>query len=130
MDRQIMIIGSIGVGKSMLRRALMELELRQLVTVVDVDEVEPERGEITGAWIDELVSDGKVDESVGKITVKDGLPNEIAALIRRTEFNGCSLIANRNQYKDLRHGLETHKVTGGKRRNKSERKRNRANSWR
>jgi len=60
------------------------------------------------------------------------LPPEIALMLRKSEFDCCSISASRNQYKDLRHGFEAQKVTGAKRRNKSERKRgnNRANRWR
>lgn len=65
MDRNIVIIGACGVGKSMLRRALMELQLRNtVVTVADINDIEPERGEITGVWLDELAPPKPEDSEI------------------------------------------------------------------
>lgn len=98
MDKQIMIIGPIGVGKSMLRRALMALELRMRVTAVDVDNVEHKQGEINAVWLDELA------------------PNKKQAVVIR----GFEPLYEAHVMVDDRF----------KRRNKSDRKRNRANRWR
>ncbi|MCT8857558.1 hypothetical protein K5M76_09495 [Shewanella xiamenensis] len=86
MDKNIVIIGACGVGKSMLSRALMTLQLRNaVVTVADISDVKPEHGEITGAWLDELMPPKLEDEESSHFSP---------------------------------------------RRNKSDRKRNRANRWR
>ncbi len=42
MDKNIVIIGACGVGKSMLSRALMTLQLRNaVVTVADINDIKP-----------------------------------------------------------------------------------------
>ncbi|MCG9964605.1 hypothetical protein [Shewanella cutis] len=56
MDENIVIIGPIGVGKSMLSRALMTLQLRNaVVTVADISDIKPEHGEITGVFLGDPV---------------------------------------------------------------------------
>lgn len=55
MIQTIVFIGGDGLGKSMLGRALMALQLRQLVTVVDVDELKHKQTEINAVFLDYLV---------------------------------------------------------------------------
>lgn len=90
MDKQIILIGGGGVGKSMLRRALMALQLRQLLTVVDVDELKHKQTEINAVFLDDLVPPKR-------------------QVIQKAGYRDFSDI---------------------QRRNKSDRKRNRANRWR
>lgn len=106
MDKRIILIGGGGVGKSTLRKALMQMLLCQPVVIVDTESI--------------------------NVDVDNCLTAEVIAVLRNNDFGDGHLNVMRNQHKDLRHGFEAPKVTGGKRRNKSERKRsqNRANRWR